>query len=146
MKILIAVLLLALPLWCAWALYAAARARKLTFWRGLLYGTGFVVLLLGNPLANAYLLYPIDASLQRSLFEKARAQALLGASEERVRSALGKPWKRHHSEGGPYTLLLYAPCKVCMASYGSPFVVYLRDGKVEGFRSGQGETVRIGGQ
>jgi hypothetical protein len=146
MKILIAVLLLALPLWCAWALYAAARVGKLNWWRGLLYGTGFVVLLLGNPLANAYLLYPIDAALQRSLFEKARAQALLGASEERVRSVLGRPWKRHHTEGGPYTLLLYAPCKVCMASYGAPFVVYLRDDKVEGFRSGQGETVRIGGQ
>lgn len=145
MKIVIAVLLLALPLWCAWALYAAARARRLTWWRGLLYGTGFVLLLLGNPLANAYLLYPIDASLQRSLFEKARKESLLGATEERVRSVLGKPWKTHRGEG-PFSLMLYAPCKVCMASYGAPFVVYLRGGKVEGFRSGQGEIARAGGQ
>lgn len=145
MKILVAVLLLALPLFCAWALYAAARAGKLTFWRALLYGTGFVLLLLGNPLANAYLLSPIDASLQRSLFEKARSASLLGAGEERVHSVLGKPWKKHTAEG-TFTLLLYAPCKVCMASYGAPFVVYLREGKVEGFRSGPGEVARIGHQ
>lgn len=141
MKILIAVLLLALPLWCAWAFYATARAGKLRFWRGLLYALGFVVLLLGNPLANAYLLYPVDSALQKRLFEKARSARLLGADEERVRVTLGKPWKTHRPEG-PYALWLYAPCKVCMASYGAPFVVYLRDGSVEGFRTGQGEIVR----
>jgi hypothetical protein len=143
MRILIAVVLLALPLWCAWAFYAAARAGKLTWWRGLLYGAGFLILLLGNPLANAYLLHPIDSALQRRLFEKARDGKLLGSGEDRVRAALGQPWKKHKGEG-PYALWLYAPCKVCMASYGAPFVVYLRDGVVEGFRSGAGETARVG--
>jgi hypothetical protein len=142
MKILVAVLLLALPLWCAWAFYAAARAGKLTLWRGLLYGAGFVLLLLGNPLANAYLLSPIDHAMQRALFEKARGAALLGADEARVRAVLGKPWKARPLET-PFSVLLYAPCKVCMASYGAPFVVYLRDGVVEGFRSGPGETLRV---
>ena len=142
MKILIAVLLLALPLWCAWAFYAAARAGKLTVWRGLLYGAGFVLLLLGNPLANAYLLSPIDHAMQRSLFEKARSASLLGADEARVRAVLGKPWKARPLEA-PFSVLLYAPCKVCMASYGAPFVVYLRDGVVEGFRSGAGEILRV---
>ncbi len=142
MKILVAVLLLALPLWCAWALYASARAGKLTWWRGLLYGAGFVLLLLGNPLANAFLLYPVDATMQRSLFAKARKADLLGADEQRARAVLGKPWKTHQGEG-PFSLLLYAPCRICMASYGAPFVVYLREGKVEGFRSGPGELARI---
>jgi hypothetical protein len=142
MKILIAVLLLALPLWCAWAFYAAARAGKLTLWRGLLYGAGFVLLLLGNPLANAYLLSPIDHAMQRSLFEKARAASLLGADEAKVRAVLGKPWKARPLEA-PFSVLLYAPCRVCMASYGAPFVVYLRNGVVEGFRSGPGETLKV---
>jgi hypothetical protein len=142
MKILIAVVLLALPLWCAWAIYAAARAGKLTFGRALVYGTGFFVLLLGNPLANAYLLAPVDGALQRSLFQKARGAGLLGSDEARVRAVLGAPWKSRKLEG-PYSILLYVPCRVCMASYGSPFTVYLRDGKVEGFRSGPGETLRV---
>jgi hypothetical protein len=141
MKILIAVLLLALPLWCAWAIYAAARLGKLTFSRALVYGTGLVILLLGNPLANAFLLSPIDHALQRRLFEKARGAALLGADEAKVRSVLGKPWKTRQLEA-PFAVLLYVPCRVCMASYGAPFVVYLRSGTVEGFRSGPGETLR----
>jgi len=142
MKVVIALLLLALPLWCAWAVVAAARAGKLTFARALVYGTGFFVLLLGNPLANAYLLSPIDGALQRKLFQKARAAGLLGREEGRVREVLGSPWKTRKLEG-PYGVLLYAPCRVCMASYGAPFTVYLRDGKVEGFRSGPGETLRV---
>jgi hypothetical protein len=142
MKIAAAVLLLALPLWCAWAIYAAARAGRLTPWRALLYGAGFLLLLLGNPLANAYLLSPIDHALQRALFERARAAGILGADEARVRAVLGKPWKARPLEA-PFSVLLYAPCKVCMASYGAPFVVYLRGGVVEGFRSGPGETLRL---
>jgi hypothetical protein len=142
MKILIAVLLLALPLWCAWAIYAAARAGKLTFSRTLVYGTGFVVLLLGNPLANAYLLAPIDHARQRALFEKARRAGLLGADEARVRAVLGDPWKTQQLEP-PFSALLYAPCKVCMASYGAPFVLYLRSGAVEAFRTGPGETLKV---
>ncbi|HYY51561.1 MAG TPA: hypothetical protein VE755_01760 [Myxococcales bacterium] len=142
MKIAIAVLLLALPLWCAWAIYAAARVGKLTFSRAVVYGTGFVVLLLGNPLANAFLLSPIDHALQRALFEKARGAGLLGADDAKVRAVLGEPWKARPLEA-PVSVLLYAPCKVCMASYGAPFVVYLRSGIVEGFRSGPGETLRV---
>jgi hypothetical protein len=142
MKILLAVLLLALPLWCAWAFYAAWRSGRLTWWRALIYATGFFVLLLGNPLANAYLLSPIDSSLQAALFRKARSAGLLGADEARVRAVLGDPWKVRQLEA-PFAVLLYAPCKVCMASYGAPFVVYLREGAVEGFRSGQGETLRV---
>ena len=115
---------------------------KLTFSRALLYGTGFVVLLLGNPLANAYLLTPVDHALQRALFEKARRAALLGADEARVRSVLGNPWQARQLEP-PLSVLLYAPCRVCMASYGAPFTVYLRSGTVEGFRSGPGEMLRV---
>ena len=69
MKILLAVVLLALPLWCAWAFYVATRSGRLTWWRALIYALGFFILLLGNPLANAYLLSPIDGSLQRALFQ-----------------------------------------------------------------------------
>jgi hypothetical protein len=138
MKIVAALLLLALPLGCAWAFYVAAR----TGWRGLVYALGFLVLLLGNPLANAYLLSPVDSFLQGALFEKARSAGLLGADESRVRAVLGKPWKARQLEA-PFSVLLYAPCKVCMASYGAPFVVYLREGAVEGFRSGRGETLRV---
>ncbi|OLC73579.1 MAG: hypothetical protein AUG04_11735 [Deltaproteobacteria bacterium 13_1_20CM_2_69_21] len=142
MKVFIAVLLLALPLWCAWAFYVAARSGRLTWWRALVYVLGFLVLLLGNPLANAYLLSPVDSFLQGALFEKARSAGLLGADEARVRAVLGKPWKTRQLES-PFSVLLYAPCKVCMASYGAPFVVYLREGAVEGFRSGRGETLRV---
>ena len=142
MRIVIAVLLLALPLWCAWAIYAAARMGKLTFSRALLYGTGLVILLLGNPLANAYLLSPIDHALQRALFEKARGAGLLGADEAKVRALLGNPWKERQLEA-PFSVLLYVPCRVCMASYGAPFIVYLRSGTVEGFRSGPGETLKV---
>jgi len=142
MKIAIAALLLALPLWCAWAIYAAARAGKLSFGRTLVYATGFFLLLLGNPLANVYLLSPVDRALQRSMFQKARAAALLGRDEGRVREVLGTPWKERKLESAD-AVLLYAPCKVCMASYGEPFRVYLKDGKVESFRSGSGETLRI---
>ena len=142
MKIAIAVLLLALPLWCAWAIYVAARAGKLTFPRALVYGTGLLILLLGNPLANAYLLSPVDHALQRELFKKARDAGLLGADEAKVRAVLGNPWKTRQLEP-PISLLLYAPCRLCMASYGAPFVVYLRGGVVEGFRSGPGERLRV---
>jgi len=142
MKILLAVLLLALPLWCARAFYVAARSGRLTWWRALLYGAGFVILLLANPLANTYLLSPIDSFLQGALFQKARSAGLLGADEARVRSVLGTPWKTRQLDP-PFSVLLYAPCKICMASYGAPFVVYLREGAVEGFRSGRGETLRV---
>jgi hypothetical protein len=142
MKILVAVLLLALPLWCAWAFYVAWRSGRLTRWRGLTYALGFLILLLGNPLANAYLLSPIDSALQRALFRKARTAGLLGADETRVRAVLGNPWKARQLDP-PFSVLLYAPCKICMASYGAPFVVYLRNGSVEGFRSGPGETLRV---
>ena len=101
-----------------------------------------LALTLGNPLANAYLLAPVDGSLQRALFARAREANLLGAPEARVREVLGKPWKTHQSEGR-FTVLLYAPCKVCMASYGSPFAVYLQDGAVQGFRAGTGELQRV---
>jgi hypothetical protein len=30
-----------------------------------------------------------------------------------------------------------------MASYGAPFVVYLADGKVQGFRAGTGDVERV---
>ena len=142
MKIVAALLLLALPLGCGWAFYVAARTGRLTWWRALVYALGFLVLLLGNPLANAYLLSPVDSFLQGALFEKARSAGLLGADESRVRAVLGKPWKARQLEA-PFSVLLYAPCKVCMASYGAPFVVYLREGAVEGFRSGRGETLRV---
>jgi hypothetical protein len=140
MKLLIAVLLLGLPLLCLWALVASFRSGKRG--RGVLYSVLFLVLVLGNPLANAYLLAPVDSALQHKLFAKAKGALLLGASEARVREALGKPWKARQVDG-PFSVLLYAPCKVCMASYGAPFIVYLESGKVQGFRAGTGELERI---
>lgn len=140
MKVLIAVLLLGLPLLCLWALIASFRSGRRG--RGALYSVLFLVLLLGNPLANAYLLAPVDSALQHDLFAKAKGALLLGASEARVREVLGKPWKTRQVDG-PFSVLLYAPCKVCMASYGAPFTVYLESGKVQGFRAGTGELERI---
>ena len=140
MKLFIAVLLLGLPLLCLWALIASFRSGRRG--RGALYSVLFLALLLGNPLANAYLLAPVDSALQHELFARAKAAMLLGASEARVREVLGKPWKTRQVDG-PFSLLLYAPCKVCMASYGAPFVVYLESGKVQGFRAGTGELERI---
>lgn len=140
MRLLIAVLLLGLPLLCLWALVASFRAGRRG--RGALYSALFLALLLGNPLANAYLLAPLDRALQGELFAKAKGARLLGASESRVREVLGKPWKTRQLEG-PFAVLLYAPCKVCMASYGTPFTVYLESGKVQGFRAGTGELERV---
>ena len=140
MRILIAVLLLALPALCAWATVASFRAGRPIL--GTSYALGAVLLLLANPLPNAYLLAPIDAAGQRRLFERAKQAQLLGASEARVREALGKPWKARPIDE-TYSVFLYAPCKVCMASYGAPFAVYLAGGKVQGFKSGTGEVERI---
>jgi hypothetical protein len=147
MKLLIAVALLGLPLLCLWALVASFRASRPG--RGALYSVLFLGLLFGNPLANAYLLAPVDSAMQHELFRKAQAALLLGASEARVREVLGKPWKTQQlvitdtTASGPFAALLYAPCKVCMASYGAPFKVYLERGKVQGFRSGTGELERV---
>ncbi|HTO96885.1 MAG TPA: hypothetical protein VMK66_07550 [Myxococcales bacterium] len=140
MKILIAVLLLALPALCFWRAVAAWRRGR----RGIapLWAVLGLALTLGNPLANAYLLAPLDSGLQRALFARAREAHLIGASEARVQEVLGKPWKSRTTEGR-FQVLLYAPCKVCMASYGAPFAVYLMDGRVEGFRSGAGEVQRV---
>ena len=140
MKIFIAVLLLALPALCLWRAVAAWRkAHRAVAALWILFG---LALTLVNPLANAYLLAPVDGSLQRALFARAREANLLGAPEARVREVLGKPWKAHKGEGR-FTVLLYAPCKVCMASYGAPFAVYLQDGTVQGFRAGTGELQRV---
>jgi hypothetical protein len=140
MRLLIAVLLLGLPLLCLWALVSSFRAGRPG--RGTLYSVLFLALLFGNPLANAYLLAPVDSAMQHKLFRKAQAALLLGASEARVREVLGKPWKRRQADG-PFAVLLYPPCKVCMASYGAPFTVYLESGRVQGFRAGTGELERI---
>jgi hypothetical protein len=140
MKILIAVLLLALPALCFWRAVAGWRRAQ----RGVavLWALLGLALTLGNPLANAYLLAPVDGALQRNLFARAKEAKLMGAPEARVREVLGKPWKSHES-GGRFTVLLYAPCRVCMASYGAPFAVYLQDGLVQGFRAGTGELQRV---
>ncbi len=140
MRLLIAVLLLALPALCTWAAVASFRARRRVL--GTLYAIGAVLLLLGNPLANAYVLAPVDAAGQRRLFDRAKQANLLGADEARVREALGKPWKVRTLDD-TYSVMLYAPCKVCMASYGAPFIVYLAGGKVQGFKSGTGDVERI---
>jgi len=140
MKLAIAVLLLGLPLFCLWALIASFRSERPG--RGALYSVLFLVFLFGNPLANPYLLAPVDSAMQHKLFAKANAALLLGASEARVREVLGKPWKTRQLDG-PFTELLYAPCAVCMASYAAPFVVYLEGGRVQGFRAGTGELERI---
>jgi hypothetical protein len=140
MKIFIAVLLLALPALCVWRMvvyWRRGRAALAALW--LVLG---VALLLGNPLANAYLLAPIDGSLQRGLFARARNAHLIGAGEARVREVLGKPWKVRQVEGR-FSIWLYAPCKICMASYGAPFAVYLQGGAVQGFRAGTGELERV---
>jgi hypothetical protein len=139
MKIVIAVLLLALPGLCFWRVAVAWRHRRAISALWLVLG---LALLLGNPLANAYLLAPVDRSLQRGLFARAREARLLGASEARVREVLGKPWKTRQVEDR-FSIMLYAPCKVCMASYGAPFAVYLQGGTVQGFRAGTGELERI---
>lgn len=139
MKLFIAVLLLALPALCFW--------RMSVFWRrqsrvlSALWLVLGILLLLGNPLANAYLLSPVDRSLQQGLFARAREARLLGATEARVREVLGKPWKVRVEDR--FSVMLYAPCKVCMASYGAPFAVYLQGGTVQGFRAGTGELERV---
>ncbi|MGZ6124982.1 MAG: hypothetical protein ACXWLR_08475 [Myxococcales bacterium] len=140
MKLFIAVLLLALPALCFWRM-AVFWGRRRTAIAALWLVLG-LALLLGNPLANAYVLAPIDRSLQRGLFARARDAHLLGASEARVREVLGKPWKVRQVEGR-FSIMLYAPCKVCMASYGAPFAVYLQGGAVQGFRAGTGELERV---
>jgi hypothetical protein len=140
MRLLIAVLLLALPALCVWAAVASFRARRPVL--AALYVLGAVLLLLGNPLPNAYLLAPVDAAGQRRLFERARQANLLGADDGRVREVLGKPWKVRTLDDN-YSVMLYAPCKVCMASYGAPFIVYLASGKVQGFKAGTGEVERV---
>lgn len=140
MKLFIAVLLLGLPALCVFRLVVSWRRGHpaiAALW--LLLG---IALLLGNPLANAYLLAPVDNSLQRSLFSRARDAHLIGAGEARVREVLGKPWKERNVEGR-FSVWLYAPCKVCMASYGAPFAVYLQNGAVQGFRAGTGELERV---
>jgi hypothetical protein len=140
MKLFIAVLLLGLPALCFYRLAVSWRnGRRAVPGLWLLLG---IALLLGNPLANAYLLSPIDHSRQRSLFSRARDAHLLGASEARVREVLGKPWKERN-EPGRFSVWLYAPCKICMASYGAPFAVYLQNGTVQGFRAGTGELDRV---
>lgn len=140
MKLFIAVLLLGLPALCFWRLVVSwRRGRRAIAALWLVLGLSLV---LGNPLANAYLLAPVDGSLQRSLFSRAREAHLLGAGEARVREVLGKPWKARNVEGRFY-VWLYAPCKICMASYGAPFAVYLQNGTVQGFRAGTGELERV---
>jgi hypothetical protein len=140
MKIFIAVLLLALPALCFWRVAVSLRQGRRPI--AVLWALLGVVVLLGNPLANAYLLAPIDGPLQRKLFARAREAHLLGGSEARVREVLGKPWKARQVEGR-FSVLLYAPCRICMASYGAPFAVYLQNGVVQGFRAGTGELERV---
>jgi hypothetical protein len=140
MKVFIAVLLLGLPALCFWRMVVLWRRRQPAI--AVLFLLLGLALLLGNPLANAYLLAPVDRSLQKGLFARARDAHLLGASEARVREVLGKPWKIREVEGR-FSIMLYAPCKVCMASYGAPFAVYLQGGAVQGFRAGTGELERI---
>lgn len=140
MKIFIAVLLLVLPALCLWRMAVSWRGRRRAI--SALWLVLGVALLLGNPLANAYLLAPVDRSLQQGLFARARDAHLLGASEARVREVLGRPWKTRQVEGR-FSIMLYAPCKVCMASYGAPFAVYLQGGTVQGFRAGTGELERV---
>jgi hypothetical protein len=140
-KLAIALFLLLLPAAVLWALGQGLRRRQVSLWKGLVLGGAALVLLLGNPLVNAALLAPLDASLQRKLFARAHAAHLIGADEARLRQALGKPWKVRTFDG-PFSAWAYAPCKVCLSSYGAPFLVYLEAGKVQGFRSATGEVER----
>ncbi len=137
MRIALAILLLALP---AWLLWIAVRA-PMRAWKRAVLCVAAAAMVLGNPLANFYLLRPIDAALQRRMFERARAAALLGAPEARVREVLGAPWKLRQIDG-PFWAMTYAPCRICMASYAAPFTVFLESGRVYAFRSGAGEVKR----
>lgn len=141
MKLAIALVLLALPLAIVWAMVQGFRRRQLKPWKAVVLGIAALALLFGNPLANAMLLAPIDSSRQQKMFARAREANLLGADEARVREVLGKPWKVRKFDG-PFSAWAYAPCKVCMSSYGAPFTVYFEAGKVQGFRSGPGELLR----
>ena len=129
MRIAIAIVLLGLPLLCLYGAVMNRRARALFIAAG-------VVLLLANPLANASLLAPLDSALQSRMFDKARDSSLLGADESRAVAVLGKPW-RERALDGQFKTLLYAPCRICMSAYMQPFLVYLENGKVIGFRSGE---------
>ncbi len=141
MKIAIALILLALPAAIVWAMIQGFRRGQLPVWKAIVLGIAALVLLFGNPLANAVLLAPLDDSLQQEMFARAHQARLLGADEARVRDVLGKPWKERRFEG-PFSAWAYAPCKFCMSSYGAPFTVYFESGKVQGFRSGTGELER----
>ena len=141
MKLAIALILLALPLAIVWTMIQGWRRGQMRPWKAVVLGTAALALLLGNPLANAILLAPIDSSLQGRMFARAREAKLLGEREARVREVLGKPWKVRKFDG-PFSAWAYAPCKVCMSSYGAPFTVYFEAGKVQGFRSGPGDLER----
>jgi hypothetical protein len=126
-RIAIAILLLGLPLL---ALYGAVVNRRS---RGLFIAAG-LLLVLANPLANVALFAPIDRALQSRMYDKARAAALLGMDESRVRELLGKPW-RERVYDGRFKQWAYVPCRICVRSYSDPFFVYFENGKVIGFRS-----------
>ena len=129
MRLAIAIVLLGLP---ALSFYGAVMNRKA---RALFIVTG-VLLVLANPLANAFLLAPLDRALQARMFEKARGQALLGADEPRVVALFGKPWRERVFDG-QFRQLAYPACRVCMRSYMEPFLVFLENGRVIGFRAGE---------
>ena len=129
MRMASAIVLLGLPAFCFYGALVSRKGRALFIFTG-------VGLTLANPLANAFLLAPVDSALQSRLFDKARASSLLGADESRVRDVLGKPWREHVLDG-QFKSLAYAPCKVCVRSYMQPFLVYLEGDKVIGFRAGE---------
>lgn len=137
MRIALAVLLLLLPAFLAYVVVRVSMPR----WKRWVLGTAALAMIFGNPLANFFLLGPIDTALQERMFAKARAAALIGAPEARVREVFGAPWKMHQIDG-PFWSMSYAPCRVCMKSYAAPFTVFLESGRVYAFRSGAGALER----
>ena len=130
MRVAFAILLLALPAWLLWVMLRAKAAP----WKRAVLGLAALVMIFGNPLANFFLLGPVDSLLQRRML--AKAQGLVGEPEARVREVLGAPWKVHQIDG-PFWVMTYAPCRVCMKSYAQPFAVFLESGRVYAFRAGQ---------
>ena len=130
MRVALAILLLALPAWVVWVMFRARMAP----WKRALLGLVALATIFGNPLANFFLLGPVDSFLQKRML--AQAQGLIGEPEARVREVLGAPWKVHQLDG-PFWVMTYAPCRVCMKSYAQPFAVFLESGRVYAFRAGQ---------
>jgi hypothetical protein len=128
-RIALAVLLLLLPAWLIWVTVRA----PMPAWKRAVLALAALAMIFGNPLANFFLLAPVDSFLQRRML--ARAQGLIGAPEAQVRETLGKPWKMRQLDG-PFWIMTYAPCRVCMKSYAQPFAVFLESGRVYAFRAG----------